>query len=339
MRASVMLPSAVMAAALAGCGGGGPSAGEGPVLSGTITVSGSSTVYRISRAAQVSYAKRRGNRVKVLLDGHGTSSGFSRYLQGEADIIGASRKARPVEEEQARALGLDWTRFLVGYDGITVAVNPANTFVDRLTVEQLRALLAEDSAITRWSELDPRWPDRPIVLYTPDNDSGTYEYFSEAIMGSGRAKQRKDVQPSPDDNVLVTGVAGDPDALGYFGYAYYLANRDRLRAVPIAAGPDAPAIAPTAETILDGTYQPLSRPLFLYVRDQAMRRPEVADFLRFYLENIERLATVARYVPPTAADQAANRKALPPEAAAETETETKAAAAGGPADPRPRPAP
>lgn len=316
MRASVTWLTAAFLGALAGCGGGSPSGtapADRPGLSGTITISGSSTVYRISRVAQVSYAKerkQRGRDVKVLLDGHGTSSGFSRYLQGEADIIDASRKAKPEEEEQARAKGFEWTRFIVGYDGITLVVNPKNAFVKALTVEQLQKLLAENSAITKWSELDPSWPDRKIVLYTPDNDSGTYEYFSEAILGSGKAKQRKDVQASPDDNILVTGVSGDADALGYFGYAYYAANKEKLRAVPLAAG-DAAPVEPTPETILSGTYRPLSRPLFLYVKNQAMQRPEVADFLRYYIEHIETLATTARYVPPTAEDQAENLKGLP----------------------------
>jgi phosphate transport system substrate-binding protein len=299
---------AVMALFLAGCGGDAqPGAGG----SGTITISGSSTVYRISRAAQVSYAKRRGRGVKVLLDGHGTSSGFSRYFQGEADIIDASRPARPEEQEQAEARGFDWTRFLVAYDGITVVVNPKNTFVKSLTVEQLRKVLAEGSTVHKWSDLDPGWPGRKIIVYTPDNDSGTYEYFSEAVLGSGKARQRTDAQPSPDDNILVTGVAGDVDALGYFGYAYYVANQGKLRAVPIQAGPDAPPVAPSTETILAGSYKPLSRPLFIYVKDQAMRRPEVADFVRFYIENIDTLATAAKYVPPTAEDQAENLKNLP----------------------------
>jgi phosphate transport system substrate-binding protein len=316
MRLSFLLSIAALAFSLTGCGGAdqpgsAPAPGADEALSGTITISGSSTVYRISRAAQVSYAKQRGRGVKVLLDGHGTSSGFSRYLQGEADIIDASRAAKLEEEEQAKAKGMDWTRFLVGYDGITVAVNPANTFVKALSVEQLRKLFAEDSTITKWSELDPSWPDRKIVLYTPDNDSGTYEYFSEAVLGSGKARQRKDVQASPDDNILVTGVAGDADALGYFSYAYYAANQDKLRAVPIAADSEAQPVAPTPETILNGTYRPLSRPLYIYVKNQALQRPEVADFVRFYIENIESLAAAAKYVPPTAEDQAENLKNLP----------------------------
>jgi phosphate transport system substrate-binding protein len=315
MRFSTFVFLAAAIVALSGCGGGGAAApggsSQGNTGGGTIVIDGSSTVYRISRAAQIGFAKDQGGSTRVLVGNRGTSGGFGRYLEGEVDIVDASRPARPEEEEQAKAKGLDWTRFVVGYDGITLVVNPANTFVKSLSVEQLKHLFAEGSTVTKWSELDPSWPDRKIVLYTPDNDSGTYQYFSEAILGSDKARQRKDVQPSPDDNVLVTGVAGDADALGYFGYAYYAANKDRLRPVPVQDGPDAPPVMPTPETILDLSYKPLSRPLFLYVKNQAMRRPEVAAFLRYYINNLDSITTRAGYVPPHAEDQQRNLKALP----------------------------
>jgi phosphate transport system substrate-binding protein len=278
-------------------------------------VDGSSTVFRISKAAQLKYAKQGSPGVKVVVGNHGTSGGFARYLQGEVDIVDASRPAKPDEEKFARDKGYSWDRYLVGYDGITVVANKANTFVKSLTVAQLKKLFAPDGGATTWKDLDPSWPDRRIVLYTPDNDSGTFEFFTEAIVGKAKL-QRKDVQASSDDNVLVRGVAGDPDGLGYFGYAYYAANKDKLVAVPIQNGADAKPVGPSPETILSKEYAPLSRPLYLFVKQTAMQRPEVADFLKFYVANVESLAKEAGYVPPTADDRAKNELALTNAAAA-----------------------
>ena len=174
----------------------------------------------------------------MVVDNHGTGGGFSRYLEGEVDIVDASRAAKPDEESKAKAQGIEWTRFLVGYDGITLVVNPKNDFVKSLSVEQLKAIWAPASKVKTWKDVDPAWPDRKIILYSPDNDSGTFEFFTEAIVGKAKS-QRDDVQQSSDDNTLVNGVAGDPDGLGYFGYAYYAANRDKLRAVAVQNGPDA----------------------------------------------------------------------------------------------------
>jgi phosphate transport system substrate-binding protein len=197
----------------------------------------------------------------------------------------------------------------VGYDGITVVVNPANEAVKELEVAQLKAIWEPGSKVQTWKDIDPSWPESKIVLYSPDRDSGTFEFFTEAIVGKAKS-QREDVQASSDDNILVKGVAGDRDGLGYFGYAYYTANKDKLRAVPIKATADAPAVAPSPETILDKSYTPLSRPLYIYVKNSALRRPEVAAFVKYYLENVGKLATKAGYVAPTAEDMAANLRAL-----------------------------
>jgi phosphate transport system substrate-binding protein len=161
-----------------------------------------------------------------------------------------------------------------------------------------------------WKDVDPSWPDRSIVLYSPDKDSGTFEFFTEAIVGKARS-QREDVQASSDDNTLVNGVAGDKDGLGYFGYAYYAANDKKLRAIPIQNGPDAKPVMPSPQTVLDKTYSPLSRPLFIYVKNSAVSRPEVAAFLKFYVENVKELAEKGGYVAPTEKDRAENKKALP----------------------------
>ncbi len=222
--------------AASGCGGGDEGASTsgpgGAAKSGgadaTVIVDGSSTVFLISKSVQEAYADVAEN-VTVVVDNHGTGGGFSRYLQGEVDVVDASRDAEPEETAKAKAQGIEWTRFLIAYDGITVVTNPKNDFVKALTVEQLKKLWAPGSAVKTWKDLDPSWPDRKIILYSPDNDSGTFEFFTEAIVKQ-KKKQREDVQQSADDNTLVNGVAGDPDGLGYFGFAYYAANKDKLRA-------------------------------------------------------------------------------------------------------------
>ncbi len=296
----------------AGCGSSdGPAAGGGggalkPAT--TVIVDGSSTVYRISMAARAAFQKVKPDTV-VVVDYHGTGAGFSRYLDGEVDIIDASRAAKPSEESKAKAQGIEWSRFLVGYDGITLVVNPKNDFVKSLSVEQLKRIWAPGSKAVRWKDVDPAWPKREIMLYSPDNDSGTFEFFVEAIVGKD-VGQRDDVQPSSDDNILVIGVAGDPDALGYFGYAYFAANQDKLRAVAVQNGPGAPAVLPSPATIIDKTYAPLSRPLFIYVKNSAARRTEVGEFLKYYLDNIDQLAVTGGYAPPTAEDKAANQATL-----------------------------
>ena len=176
-------------------------------------------------------------------------------------------------------------------------------------MEQLKAIWEPSSKVKTWKDVDPSWPARPIVFYSPDNDSGTFDFFTEAITGKQKA-QRDDVQQNSDDNSLVKGVAGDPDGIGYFGYAYYAANKDKLRAVGVKNGKDAPVILPSPATIADKSYAPLSRPLFIYVKNSAARRPEVADFLKYYLDHIEELSVKAGYDAPTAEDKAANQASL-----------------------------
>lgn len=286
----------VVVALMAGCGARG---------TGVVAMDGSSTVFRISKAAQVGFARETENDIQVLLNNSGTGGGFGKYLQGEIDIVNASRPAKPEEERQAIEKGYDWTRFIVGYDGITLVANPQNDFCDALTVDQVREIFRAESPILNWNQVDPSYPDLKIIFYTPDNDSGTYDFFVEAILGKG-GTQRKDVQASSDDNTLVTGVSGDRGALGYFGFAYYTANADRLKALAVRDGPDAPPVMPSSETIFDGSYQPLSRPLFLYVMNAAMRRPEVAEFLKYYIQNNAAHATRVGYVAPKPSDQREN---------------------------------
>jgi phosphate transport system substrate-binding protein len=289
---------------------GGCNSGDSNSLkpAATVIVDGSSTVYRISKAAQEVF-NTIDSEITVVVDNHGTGGGFQRYLDGEVDIVDASRAAKADEESRAKAQGIDWSRFVVGYDGITLVINPKNDFVKALTVEQLKTIWAPGTKVKTWKDVNPAWPARNIVFYSPDNASGTFEFFTEAIVGKSKS-QRDDVQPSSDDNTLVSGVAGDPDGFGYFGYAYFAANQDKLLAVAVQNGPNAQTVLPSPATIADKTYAPLSRPLFIYVKNSAARRPEVAKFLKFYLEKIDDLAVKGGYDAPTAQDKANNSETL-----------------------------
>ncbi len=289
-----------------GCGGGTGPGGAGPAS--VIVVDGSSTVFRISMAARDAFNVIEPATV-VVVDYHGTGAGFSRYLEGELDVVGASRAAKPSEESKAKAQGIDWSRFLVGYDGITVVVNPKNDFVKSLTVEQLKTLWEPASKVKTWKDINPAWPDRKIIFYSPDDDSGTFEFFTEAIVGKPKS-EREDVQMSSDDNTLVHGVSNDEDAMGYFGYAYFAANKETLRAVAVQNGQGAAPVLPSPTTIIDKTYAPLSRPLYIYVKNSAARRPEVGRFLKHYLGKIDQFAVEGGYAPPTAADKSANQTTL-----------------------------
>jgi phosphate transport system substrate-binding protein len=296
---------------LSGCGSNDTDTAGAPNKSraaATVVVDGSSTVYRISKAAQEEF-EAVNPEITVVVDNHGTGGGFSRYLQGEVDIVDASRTASPDEESKAKAQAIDWTRFFVGYDGITLVVNRKNTFVNSLTVDQLKRLWQPGSSIKTWKDLNESWPDRRIILYSPDNDSGTFEFFTEAIVGKAKS-QREGVQQSSDDNTLVSGVANDEDGMGYFGYAYYAANKESLGAVAVQNGPDAKPVLPSPETIADQSYKPLSRPLFTYVKNSAARRSEVKQFLTFYLENVQKLAVKGGYDPPSADELKENADAL-----------------------------
>jgi phosphate transport system substrate-binding protein len=321
-RSASTIGLCVLIGAAGGCTGTATTTTVAPLTpAATIVVDGSSTVYRISFAARTAYAKVNPG-VVVVVDNHGTGGGFSRYLEGEVDIVDASRAAKSEEEARAKAQGIDWSRFLVGYDGITLVVNPKNDFVKSVSVEQLKSVWASGSKVTTWKDIDPAWPDRKIIFYSPDNDSGTFEFFLEAIVGKG-GSQRDDVQQNSDDNTLVIGVANDPDGIGYFGYAYYAANQDKLRPLAVQNGKDAKPVLPSPETIIDKSYAPLSRPLFIYVKNSAARRPEVSQFLKYYLDNVDEFAVKGGYAQPTAEDKTANQTTfakLVPGAGAEAAT-------------------
>lgn len=274
-------------------------------LRGVIVGDGSSTVLPLSEAVAEEFAREHRG-VRIAVGTSGTGGGFKRFCRGEIAFADASRPIKPSEIEACRAHGIDFIEIPIAYDGITVVVHPDNSFVDYLTIAELRRIWEPGSTVARWQQVRPTWPDRELHLYGPGSDSGTFDYFTEAIVGESR-RSRSDYTASEDDHQLVIGVSGDPNALGYFGYAYYVENRSRLRAVPIDAG-EGP-VPPTEETIRTGRYRPLSRPLFVYVSAKAAERPEVQAFFRFYLEHADELASKVGYVPlsPTAYQQARQR--------------------------------
>ncbi|MFB3903205.1 MAG: PstS family phosphate ABC transporter substrate-binding protein [Acidobacteriota bacterium] len=285
--------------AFPGCGAGGAKTDAGK-LAGSITVDGSSTVFPITEAMAEEFGREQAN-VKVTVGVSGTGGGFKKFSRGEIDICDASRPIKDSELQMARQNRVDFVELPVAYDGIAIVVNPRNTWCRSITVQELKRLW-EPSAqkkVTRWNQVRPDWPDREIHLFGPGVDSGTYDYFTGAIVGEEGAS-RGDFTSSEDDNVLVQGIAADELALGFFGYAYYEENKDRLRVVPLddakpenGNGP----IVPSVETVKNATYQPLSRPIFIYIRRQALDRPEVSRFVDFYLENAAALVGQVGYIP------------------------------------------
>ncbi len=259
-----------------------------------VTVDGSSTVRLISAAAvETFYAADQS--VNVVVSEAGTGGGMKKFAAGEIDICDASRPMTAQEAAACDAAGIDFVRFEVAYDGLAVVVNPQNTWCDSLSVEQLKTIWRKESVdtIMKWSDVDPDWPAVAFKLYGPGEDSGTFDYFTEVINGQAKSG-RRDYSPSESDNALVTGVAGDKGALGYFGFAYYDMNRDKLKllAVDSGGGP----VQPSPETVRDGTYTPLSRPLFIYVRRSSLEKPEVVKFVKFYLDHAAELAPQVGYV-------------------------------------------
>jgi len=251
----------------------------------TISIDGSSTIYPISQAAAEEFQKQNSN-VKVTVGTSGTGGGFKKFVRGETDINDASRPIKPDEIKKCKENGIEYLELKVAIDGLSVVVNKKNDWCKALTVEQLKRIWEPGSEITSWEQIDPSFTGKPpLKLYGPDTDSGTFDYFTEVVCGENGAI-RKDYTPSSRDTVLVQGVSGDEGALGYFGYAYYVKNKDKLNVVAVSATNDVQdAVVPTNESIEAGKYIPLSRPLFLYVNKAALKRPEVASFLRFYLSD------------------------------------------------------
>lgn len=285
---TLSLAAGATALLLAACGGGG---GDADSISGSVVIDGSSTVFPVSEAfAEEFQAANRDARITVGLSG--TGGGFQRFCSGETDFTGASRPISEGEREACAAAGIDWIELAVAVDGLSVIVNPANDFLTCLTVEELERIWRPDSPVTTWRDVRADWPAEEISLYGPGTDSGTFDYFTETIVGETGAS-RPDYQASEDDNILVQGVSGDRYSLGYFGYAYYLENREALKLIAVDGG--AGCVLPSDETIDDGSYAPLSRPLFIYVAESSLERPEALAFAEFILENADALVPSTGY--------------------------------------------
>ena len=261
-------------------------------LSGEIVIDGSSTVYPVTVAAAEDFRKLHPE-VQIPVGISGTGGGFKKFTAGETIVSDASRPIKDSERELAVENGITFIELTVAYDGLSVLVNPGNDWATCMTTDQLNEIWMPDSNVTNWNQIDPRYPDLEIVLYGPDADSGTFDYFTEEINGD-TGVIRHDFFPAVDDNVLVQGIAGDRGALGYFGYAYYAANTDKLKLVGVDPGDG--CVEPSEETINNGSYTPLSRPLYIYVGIQALGRPEVRAFIDFYLDNAADLAASVGYV-------------------------------------------
>ena len=282
----------IAAVVLVGCGKPGEST--------MVRLDGSSTVYPISEAV-AEELQRADRSMRVTVGISGTGGGFEKLCAGEVDLCAASRPIKPSEVEACARAGIGYIEIPVAYDGIVMIVNPENTWARHITTDELHAIWepAAQGRVKRWSDVRPGWPDAELRLFGAGVDSGTYDYFTQAIVHEEHAS-RGDYTSSEDDNVLVVGVAGDPLALGFLGFAYYDQNRSRLAALPVDDGdPDngAGPIAASLETIGGGTYQPLSRPLFLYVAATSLDRPEVDRFVRFYLDSAAALVEEVGFVP------------------------------------------
>ena len=296
---------AALAFTVAACGGGSSSSpassSGGTAATGNTMVSldGSSTVFPISEAVAEEFQKANKN-IRVTVGISGTGGGFQKFCRAETDISDASRPISATEVEACKKTGVEYIELPIAYDGIAITVNPKATWADKITVAELKKIWAPDAQgkVTKWNQVRPGWPARDIHLFGAGVDSGTYDYFTEAINGKAKAS-RGDFTSSEDDNVLVQGIANDELALGFLPYAYYEGNAARLKLVPVddekadnGAGP----INPGPETIGKGTYQPLSRPVFIYVSTKAVARPEVQKFVEFYLANADKLVREVNYV-------------------------------------------
>jgi phosphate transport system substrate-binding protein len=265
-----------------------------------VKIDGSSTVFPITEAVAEEFQKAsKGTKVTVGVSG--TGGGFKKFCRGETDISGASRPITKAEIEECKKNGVVYLEMPVAFDALSVVVNPKNEWLKELSIEELKKMWepAAQGKITRWNQVNPAWPDRPIKLFGAGTDSGTFDYFTEAVTGKSKAS-RGDFTASEDDNVLVQGVSRDVDALGFFGFAYYAENRDKLRGMPIS-WKGGKAVAPSFDAVLDGTYQPLSRPIFIYVNTAAAKRPEVRQFVEYYNKHAEKLVKEVKYVPLPAA--------------------------------------
>jgi phosphate transport system substrate-binding protein len=277
-----------------------PADQDGETLQGLVRIDGSSTVFPISEAVAEEFQKAQPN-VRVMVGISGTGGGFKKFGAGETDICDASRPIRPIEVELCEKNGTEYVELPVAYDGLAIVVHPSNTWANHITTAELKRIWEPDAQgrITKWSDVRRDWPDRELHLFGAGVDSGTYDYFTEAIVQKEHSS-RGDFTSSEDDNILVQGIANDELALGFFGYAYYVENKQKLKILPVdderddnGSGP----VAPSIDTVNNGTYQPLSRPIFIYVNRKSLDRPEVAAFIEFYLKHAPELVAEVGFIP------------------------------------------
>jgi len=266
-----------------------------PAHAQLVKIDGSSTVFPITEAMAEDFQKSKKGKIKVTVGISGTGGGFKKFCRGETDVSDASRPITKKEMAACKEAGVQYIELPVAYDALTVVINPKNTWAQTMTVAELKKMWepAGQGKVKTWKQINPSWPDKPLGLFGPGADSGTFDYFTEAIVGKAKAS-RGDFTASEDDNVLVQGIANDKNALGYFGFAYYVENQKKLKAVGIDGGKE--VVPPSPKTVEDGTYQPLSRPIFIYVSKKAAEKPEVKEFVEFYMQNAAKLVRQIKYV-------------------------------------------
>ncbi|SFU56050.1 PstS family phosphate ABC transporter substrate-binding protein [Nitrosospira multiformis] len=274
-----------------------------------IKIDGSSTVFPITEAVAEDFQIAMKGAAKVTVGISGTGGGFKKFCRGEIDIANASRPILKKEMDNCKTAGVQYVEMPVAFDALTVVVNPRNDWVKTITVAELKKIWEPDAQgkITRWNQVNSAWPDEPIKLYGPGADSGTFDYFTEAVVGKAKSS-RGDYTASEDDNVLVQGVASDKNALGYFGFAYYNENQKKLEALPVDGGKG--GVLPSLKTVEDGSYQSLSRPIFIYINIKAGEKPEVRKFIEFYMKNAPALVREVKYFPLPAQAYTANLEHL-----------------------------
>jgi phosphate transport system substrate-binding protein len=263
-----------------------------------VKIDGSSTVYPVTEAVAEEFQKSKKGAIRVTVGISGTGGGFKKFCRAEIDVANASRPILRKEMDDCKAAGVEYIEMPVAFDALTVVIHPENNFIKQMTVAELKKMWepAAQGKVKSWKDVNAAWPDVPLKLFGPGSDSGTFDYFTEAVTGKSKAS-RGDYTASEDDNVLVQGVSRDKGAIGYFGFAYYVENQKKLKAVPIVAKEGAAAVSPSMEAVLKGTYQPLARPIFIYVNVKSLARPEVKEFVTFYMKDGAKLAREVKYVP------------------------------------------
>jgi phosphate transport system substrate-binding protein len=306
IRSTLGLTLGASAALLAACGGQTPAppaatpASDAPAAAvatgAVIQIDGSSTVYPITEAVAEEFQAANQGGVKVTVGVSGTGGGFKKFCRGELDIADASRPIQKAEMEACAAAGIRYFELPIAYDALTVVVHPQNK-LDSISIEDLRKMWAPEAqgTVTRWNQVNPAFQDGELKLYGAGSDSGTFDYFTEAVVGKAKSS-RGDYTASEDDNTLVQGISQDVNALGYFGFAYYYENRDKLKSLAISSG-GKPAVKPTPEAVIDGSYTPLARPLFIYVSEKAYARQEVKDLVAYYIDHAATLVKEVNFVP------------------------------------------